>query len=342
MMVHEGGEDSLTDFFVAAGGADAAGERRSSSRSPSISTEPPRSSTVARPPVGCPGTRRGSSTSGGARVAVAGAARAPGIELGREGVKLTEGGRVLPRDPPPDPDLDPRVRRALYAGEQAAGGGRHLSLSGDGGCAGALRRRGLGALPRGDVARVCDWVRERGGTLGIDDMAAYEPIERRPVKARFRGYDVLTNPPPSSGGILIGYSLGLLERLGGRSGVGELVAATEAANARRADGFHEGLHDEGFVAVPRERPGRSRGANPRGGLGRRARRRGRARARQARLDDPHRRAGRRGELRRRSPARTGPVPGSSSPGTGVHAQQHAGGGGSQSRRAFTGSRRAAG
>jgi gamma-glutamyltranspeptidase / glutathione hydrolase len=58
---------------------------------------------------------------------------------------------------------------------------------------------------------------------------------------------VLTNPPPSSGGLLIGYSLGLLDRLGDRSGVEEIVAATEAANARRTDDFPEGLHDEAYV-----------------------------------------------------------------------------------------------
>jgi gamma-glutamyltranspeptidase / glutathione hydrolase len=78
-------------------------------------------------------------------------------------------------------------------------------------------------------------------------MTAYEPIERRPVTARFRGTEVLTNPPPSLGGILIGYSLGLLERLGEKSGVEEIVAATEAANARRSDDFHEGLHDQEYV-----------------------------------------------------------------------------------------------
>ena len=78
-------------------------------------------------------------------------------------------------------------------------------------------------------------------------MAAYEPIEREPVSARFRGNRVLTNPPPSSGGILIAYSLGLLERLGDRSGVENIVAASEAANARRSDDFHEGLHDEAYV-----------------------------------------------------------------------------------------------
>jgi gamma-glutamyltranspeptidase/glutathione hydrolase len=90
-------------------------------------------------------------------------------------------------------------------------------------------------------------VRERGGTLGLDDMEAYEPIEREPVTARFRGTEVLTNPPPSSGGILIVYSAGILERLGEASGVEEIVAATAAANDRRTDDFHEGLHDPDFV-----------------------------------------------------------------------------------------------
>ncbi len=48
----------------------------------------------------------------------------------------------------------------------------------------AARRRGRGAvLPRATSrAGSRDWVRERGGTLGRDDMAAYEPIAREPVR----------------------------------------------------------------------------------------------------------------------------------------------------------------
>jgi gamma-glutamyltranspeptidase / glutathione hydrolase len=100
----------------------------------------------------------------------------------------------------------------------------------------------------GDVGRkVADWVRERGGTLGRDDLEAYEPIEREPVAAEFRGARVLTNPPPSSGGILIAYALAVLERLGRNSGVAELVEATGRANDRRTAEFAEGLHDEGYV-----------------------------------------------------------------------------------------------
>lgn len=93
---------------------------------------------------------------------------------------------------------------------------------------------------------VAAWVRERGGTLGVDDLAAYEPIEREPVASRFRGADVLTNPPPSSGGILIAHALSVLERLGPESGVAELVEATEAANAMRTGEFAEKLHEPGY------------------------------------------------------------------------------------------------
>ena len=58
---------------------------------------------------------------------------------------------------------------------------------------------------------------ERGGMLSRDDLASYEVIEREPARVTYRGREVLTNPPPSSGGILIADALGILERLGGRT-----------------------------------------------------------------------------------------------------------------------------
>ncbi len=74
-----------------------------------------------------------------------------------------------------------------------------------------------GAQPfyQGEIAqRVSEWVLERGGTLAAADLAAYEPIARAPVRAGFRGREVLTNPPPSSGGLLIAFALELLARSG--------------------------------------------------------------------------------------------------------------------------------
>ena len=96
------------------------------------------------------------------------------------------------------------------------------------------------------AAKVESYVRERGGVLSTEDMAGYAAIERQPVAARFEGYEIQTNPPPSAGGILIAYSLALLERLGD-CGPFEVTRVMEAANrARRTGGFAENLGSEGF------------------------------------------------------------------------------------------------
>ena len=60
---------------------------------------------------------------------------------------------------------------------------------------------------------VSDWVLERGGLLTREDLAAYEVAEREPARVGYHGREVLTNPPPSSGGILVADALGILERL---------------------------------------------------------------------------------------------------------------------------------
>ena len=65
-------------------------------------------------------------------------------------------------------------------------------------------------LYRGDTAgRVTEWVLEHGGLLTKADLAAYEVVEREPVKVAYHGRDVVTNPPPSSGGILIADALAI-------------------------------------------------------------------------------------------------------------------------------------
>jgi gamma-glutamyltranspeptidase / glutathione hydrolase len=92
------------------------------------------------------------------------------------------------------------------------------------------------------------WVAEQGGTLSREDMAAYEAVEREPVRAAFRGTDVLTNPPPSSGGILIAFCLALLERLGD-AGIEATVAVMRAAQESRGERFQEGLYEEGFAEL---------------------------------------------------------------------------------------------
>lgn len=49
-----------------------------------------------------------------------------------------------------------------------------------------------------------------GGHLRLDDLRAYRTLERQPLSCHYRDATLLTNPPPSSGGLLIAFALELL------------------------------------------------------------------------------------------------------------------------------------
>jgi gamma-glutamyltranspeptidase / glutathione hydrolase len=100
----------------------------------------------------------------------------------------------------------------------------------------------------GDVANaIVGWVSERGGMLTAADLAAYKVVDREPVRAAYRGREVLTNPPPSAGGILLALALSLLEGLPGQPGVERIVEVMERTQAERTPEFLEGLVDPEFV-----------------------------------------------------------------------------------------------
>jgi gamma-glutamyltranspeptidase/glutathione hydrolase len=104
---------------------------------------------------------------------------------------------------------------------------------------------------RGDIAAAAAAVlAERGGLLTREDLAAYRVVDRAPVRVGYRGREVLTNPPPSAGGTLIAYALGLLERAGTGAGGPDpvaLVAAMEASQRERTPAFLDGLAEPGFA-----------------------------------------------------------------------------------------------
>ena len=111
-----------------------------------------------------------------------------------------------------------------------------------------LGSEGPAFMYAGDVgAAVSDWVLERGGLMTREDLGEYEVVERRPARATYRGREVLTNPPPSSGGILIAYSLDLLERLEHAGGLRALVEVMDRTNRTRTEDFLVGLHSEGYL-----------------------------------------------------------------------------------------------
>jgi gamma-glutamyltranspeptidase/glutathione hydrolase len=107
-----------------------------------------------------------------------------------------------------------------------------------------------GARPfyEGDVAAaVVDLLSAQGGLVTRADLAAYETVVRAPVRARYRGREVLTNPPPSAGGTLIAYALALLDRDPPPPSLAALVAAMEATQRERGEDFLAGLDEPGFA-----------------------------------------------------------------------------------------------
>ena len=75
----------------------------------------------------------------------------------------------------------------------------------------ALARHGHDGFYRGEVARkLVDAVRAAGGNWTLADLAAYRAKERTPIVVNYRGYRIVTAPPPSSGGVAIAEILNIL------------------------------------------------------------------------------------------------------------------------------------
>ncbi len=66
---------------------------------------------------------------------------------------------------------------------------------------------------RGEVARSIHQISERGGQISYDDLTAYQVELRQPLTVSYNNFRLLLNPPPSSGGILIGLAMSRLQNL---------------------------------------------------------------------------------------------------------------------------------
>jgi gamma-glutamyltranspeptidase/glutathione hydrolase len=76
---------------------------------------------------------------------------------------------------------------------------------------------------RGPMARqLTAFIQRGGGLMMAEDLAGYEVKERQPVRGAYRGYEIISAPPPSSGGVALVEALNVLEgydlaKLGNRS-----------------------------------------------------------------------------------------------------------------------------
>ncbi len=117
-----------------------------------------------------------------------------------------------------------------------------------------LAEEGPDLFYRGALARaLVDAVRERGGILALEDLASYRPRVREPIRGAYRGHEVLSFPPPSSGGIALVEILNVLEGFDlaarGAGSSASLHVIGEAMKLAFADRAAY-LGDADFVDVP--------------------------------------------------------------------------------------------
>jgi gamma-glutamyltranspeptidase / glutathione hydrolase len=173
---------------------------------------------------------------------------APAVALARDGVALNPMQAYIVEL------LTPIVTSTPEAAALFAPGGRLLGV-GD-----PLRQPELadglerlaaeGARPfyEGDIAdAILQWLSDRGGMVTREDLAAYEVIDREPLRVAYRGAEVLTNPPPSAGGILIARALAVLDALPAPPSIVDVADVMARTQRERTPEFLAGLDDPSFV-----------------------------------------------------------------------------------------------
>src|ERR1700761_5847850 len=118
----------------------------------------------------------------------------------------------------------------------------------------AVAERGPRGFYEGPVAGpLAQGVRDAGGIMTADDLKNYQPAIRTPVRGSYRGYDIVSMPQPSSGGVVLIESLNILEgfelaalKQGSAPSLHLLIEAMKRAYADRA----RYLGDPAFISAP--------------------------------------------------------------------------------------------
>ena len=180
---------------------------------------------------------------------------APAAALARQGLTVDEdvadslplAAKVLAKHPS-------SARIYLRPDGSAPQAGDHIALDDLAATWRRLRTRVRRAsIPGRSRKRSSNAVQAAGGRMTMEDLASYRAVEREPVSGTYRGYAIVSMPPPSSGGahiieilnILEGYPLGE-QGLNSAASLHEMAEAEKLAYADRA----AYLGDPDFVKIP--------------------------------------------------------------------------------------------
>jgi len=117
-----------------------------------------------------------------------------------------------------------------------------------------IAEQGVSAFYEGEIAKkIAADMAANNGLITLEDLKAYRPAIRQPIHGTYRGYDVYSMSPPSSGGVHIVQILNILEQFSikefGHNSQASLHVMAEAMKRAYAD-RSEYLGDTDFVKVP--------------------------------------------------------------------------------------------
>ncbi len=208
--------------------------------------------------IGVPGTVAGLTTAlakyGSGKFTLAELLK-PAIDLARDGFIVTDDGADTL------PGWYPRLARWPSSAKIFSRGGGGSQREGDtlvqadlAATLSAISAQGSRGFYEGPVAeQFIAAIREAGGIMTSDDLKSYQPVIRTPVRGTYRGYDIISMPQPSSGGVVLLESLNILEGFpmhdmaqGSAPSLHLLIEAMKRAYADRA----RYLGDPAFVKAP--------------------------------------------------------------------------------------------
>ena len=180
----------------------------------------------------------------------------PAVRLAEEGFPFTRNLEGFQQDvlqgAARDPIYESTKRAFLKAGGVPHAVGEPLVQADLASTLKRIRDHGRDGFYEGETARlIAEFMREWGGLITEADLAAYEAEEQAPVHGTYRGYDVYSMSPPSSGGIAVITMLNILEAFDladmGHNSAAYLHVLTEAMRRAYADRAQ-------FVGDPRFNP----------------------------------------------------------------------------------------
>ncbi len=117
-----------------------------------------------------------------------------------------------------------------------------------------IATQGKSAFYQGQIAQeLVNEMKAGGGLISLEDLANYQPVIRKPIQGNYRGYDIYSMPPPSSGGVHLIQMLNILAPFDlqafGHNTAKTIHLLTETMKLAYAD-RSKYLGDPDFVTVP--------------------------------------------------------------------------------------------